>query len=307
MRCPFGGTINPRTSRQSEKRKLRLAAGPLHSLEEYSKREDILKRPRSNRRRHPAHNFLQQLSNKLPFLQRIGHRPPQCQAMNQNQLKNPLNIRRQNVIASVQQRRSLSRKPQTQRPARARTGLKAGFLTGRRHDIENKSQHRFLQIDPFNQFLNLIYLLATHNGIEFKIVVMKIRISQNLDFVIITRISHLEPHQKPTHLTLRKRKSPLIIDRILSRKNHKRFTDRVGAAIGRNFSAIHHLQQARLRLRSRAVDFVRQNNIGKDRTAPENKLIQTLVVNRNSSDIGRKQVTRKLNPADVTGVSIYDE
>ena len=89
---------------------------------------------------------------------------------------------------------------------------------------------------------------------------------QNPKLFVPPGISDIQFHEKTVDLRLRKRIGSLLIDGILCRQNKKRFRQREGFVAERYLPLLHTLQQSRLNLRRSAVDFVRQNDVGKNRT-----------------------------------------
>ena len=62
---------------------------------------------------------------------------------------------------------------------------------------------------------------------------------------------------------------------------------------------LHGLQQGRLHLGRRTVDFIRQDEVRENRPEFNGKLFVFLAVNQGSRQVGRQQVRRELNPAEL--------
>jgi hypothetical protein len=62
------------------------------------------------------------------------------------------------------------------------------------------------------------------------------------------------------------------LDRVLRREDVERFVELIGPAPNRDAVFLHRLEQRRLRLRRRAVAFVRQHDVAEDRAGREHHL-----------------------------------
>ena len=87
-------------------------------------------------------------------------------------------------------------------------------------------------------------------------------------------------------------------DRVLRGDHEERLGQVVRLLAGGDLAFLHRLQQGRLRLRRRAVDFVGEQDVREDRPFDEAELASALVVfveHRGAGDVGRHQVGRELN------------
>ncbi len=62
---------------------------------------------------------------------------------------------------------------------------------------------------------------------------------------------------------------------------------------------LHHLEQRALHLGRRAVDFIRQHQVGEDRPFAGGESAGLRIVNLGADDIGRQHVGRKLQPREL--------
>ena len=97
----------------------------------------------------------------------------------------------------------------------------------------------------------------------------------------------------------------MMLHRILRSDHQKRLRQFIRLRIHCNLTFIHRLEQRRLRLRSSAIDFVRQQNIGKHRTALELELLLQRRIHRNAKQVRRQHVAGELHPlkAAINGAS----
>ena len=110
------------------------------------------------------------------------------------------------------------------------------------------------------------------------------------------RVPHRRLHQEPVQLRLRQTIRPRLLNRVLRRDHHERTTRRVSHPVHRHLRLLHHLQQGRLRLRTRPVDLVRQHHRREHRTRMELPLPTPLIKHRHPRDITRQQIRRELDP-----------
>ena len=90
----------------------------------------------------------------------------------------------------------------------------------------------------------------------------------------------------------------MMFNRILCGHDHEGTGKRVGRIFDRDLAFIHCLEQSALRFRRRAIDLIRQDDICKDRSLFELKLVELRVIDRNAEHIGGQQIARELNPVE---------
>ena len=99
-------------------------------------------------------------------------------------------------------------------------------------------------------------------------------------------------------LRLGQRICALLLHGILRGQHEERFLKRVCGAAGCDGMFLHRLQQRGLRLRGRAVDFIRQNHLGKNRAAQKHETTSASSVLLNdirTGDVCRHEIGRKLH------------
>ena len=86
-----------------------------------------------------------------------------------------------------------------------------------------------------------------------------------------------------------------MLHRVLGGDNQKRLGEREGVGIHRDLAFVHRFEQRRLGFGSSAIDFVRENDVGKDRSALELKLMLDGGINRDAEYIAGQHVAGELD------------
>ena len=110
------------------------------------------------------------------------------------------------------------------------------------------------------------------------------------DFLLHLRIAQAQTHQETVQLRFGERKRAFVVNGVLRGNEQKGRSQIVIDAVGRDLPFRHRLEQRRLRPRRGAIDFVRQNNLGKERAGPELKVCRLGVEHRTAGDIARQKV-----------------
>ena len=88
---------------------------------------------------------------------------------------------------------------------------------------------------------------------------------QHLAFLLEGRVADEELEQESVELGLGEGVRALVLDGVLRGDHDERVRERSARPLDRHLSLLHRLQQRRLRLGRRSVDFVRQEQVGEDR------------------------------------------
>ncbi len=108
--------------------------------------------------------------------------------------------------------------------------------------------------------------------------------------------SHLE--HEPVELRFRQRIGTLALDRVLGGEHHKRLFQRIGGAADGHLMLLHSLQQRRLHLGGRPVDFIRQDDLGEERSLLDVKFLALLVEDHGADHVGRQQIRGELDAGE---------
>ena len=125
---------------------------------------------------------------------------------------------------------------------------------------------------------------------------------QNLLLFRRRRVVDLDVEHEPVELRFGQRIRAFLLDRVLRGDREERIRQRVRRLPGRHFALLHRLQQRGLRLRRRAVDFVRQQNVREDRPFDESERpppVGILFQHARARDVRGHQVGRELNPLEL--------
>ena len=94
-----------------------------------------------------------------------------------------------------------------------------------------------------------------------------------------------------------------LFDRVLCGEDEERLGQRVPLAADRHLTLLHRLQERRLRLWGRAIDLVREKDVGEHRTLQESEFALTcraiLMDDFGTGDVRRHEIRRELNAVEV--------
>ena len=124
----------------------------------------------------------------------------------------------------------------------------------------------------------------------------------DFEFFLEVRIRHQHLEHEAVLLRFGQRVGAFLLDRVLRRQHQERIAHLVPDAADRDLPLLHRFQQRRLRLRRRAVDFVGQDHVRKNRPRQEPQLAlagrAVLFDDVGARDVGRHQVGRELDAAE---------
>ena len=106
---------------------------------------------------------------------------------------------------------------------------------------------------------------------------------------------HANHHRKAIELGFGKRKYTLLLHWVLRGQDPKRIIQPIGVLSDRHLPLLHGFEQGALCFLRSAVDFIRQNDIGKDRSFFCSELTRLAVVYARPQNVSRQHVRRKLN------------
>src|SRR3954465_445302 len=128
---------------------------------------------------------------------------------------------------------------------------------------------------------------------------------QRQDAVLLRLRRIVDDHVEHETIELRlgQRIGALLLDRILRREHEQRPLERVADAVHGHLVFLHRLEERRLCLRRRAVDFVGEDHVGEDRSGDEADLAATadpiLLDHLGADDVRRHQVGRELDAVEL--------
>ena len=93
----------------------------------------------------------------------------------------------------------------------------------------------------------------------------------DLDFLGSRRVIHLDMEHEAVLLGFGQRVGALLFNGVLRREHEERFRKHVGGAARGDVVLLHGFQQRRLGLGRRAIDLIREDHVGEQRTGQEGK------------------------------------
>ncbi|PQM46867.1 hypothetical protein C1Y40_02955 [Mycobacterium talmoniae] len=121
---------------------------------------------------------------------------------------------------------------------------------------------------------------------------------QHRRLVAFGQIPQFQPDREPVQLGLGQRVGALVLDRVVGRQHDERRWQPVGLAVDADLAFGHRLQQGRLGLRRGPVDFVGEQQVGEDRSAPELETARLHVVDGRPQQVGGQQIRGELHPGE---------
>src|SRR5215471_8193912 len=129
------------------------------------------------------------------------------------------------------------------------------------------------------------------------------RLVHDLDFFILRQVINDDVEHEPVELGFGQRIRSFQFDGVLSGEHVERLLENIRVAFNRHRPFLHGLQQGRLRLGGSPVDFVRENDVCKDRTFDEHARAlaggAVFFDDFGSGNVGRHQVRRELNALEI--------
>ena len=159
-------------------------------------------------------------------------------------------------------------------------------LAGRRFDVGN-----FNLVKTCSQIRRAERSLAAHQ-------------LQNFALVGGVRLVDFNIHQKTVQLGFRQIISTLVLNRVLGSHHHEQPRQEITLPAGADLPFGHRFQQRGLHLGRRAVDFVGQHQIGKNRPLAKLELTLLADVNFAAGNVRRQQIRRKLDTVKAGGNAV---
>ena len=125
--------------------------------------------------------------------------------------------------------------------------------------------------------------------------------SHDLALLVACRIAHAQLQHEPVDLRLGQRVRALLLDRVLRREHEERLLELVGRATDGDLLLLHRLEERRLHLGGRAIDLVREDDIGEDRSLLDHELAGGLIVDLRPHDVRRQEVGGELDAREARG------
>ena len=168
-------------------------------------------------------------------------------------------------------------------------------MPGGEHDGEEIIHQAVFHPDLFRLRLKIDDMLRAQYRLNFVGRVQQLGAIQHFLFLIRSRIADAKSHEESVELRFRKREGAVILCRVLCGDDHKRLLKGIGLVVDGDLGFAHRFEEAALSLRRGAVDFVGQDDVGKQRARHELKRLFLAIEHGNADDIGGQQVASELN------------
>ena len=181
--------------------------------------------------------------------------------------------------------------------------FESGFLGRRRaHDVERMPHHRLGHRHLPHETLERDQVVAADRPLELRIL-QRGRGPDDAELLVVRRVVDDDVEHEAIELRFRQRIGAFQLDRVLRREHEERLGQLVGLALHGDPVLLHRLEQRRLRLRRRAVDFVREHDVREDRARREHHLAATgggvFLHQVGAGDVGRHQVGGELDAREL--------
>jgi len=171
-------------------------------------------------------------------------------------------------------------------------------VPGGEHDGQEIIHQAVLHPNLFRLRLKIDDMLCAQYRLNFVGRVQQLGTIQHFFFLIRSRIADAKSHEESVELRFRKREGAMIFRRVLSGDDHKRLLKGIGLVVDGDLGFAHRFEEAALSLWRGAVDFVGQDDVGKQGARHELKRLFLAIEHGNADDIGGQQVTGELNPLE---------
>ena len=232
-------------------------------------------------------------------------------AVPQHGMRQRADVLEAHVIAAARQRARLRAEHQILRRAHAgaerhellhRLGRLLRLRPARPHDAQRVAHHRLGHRHAPHQPLERDQVVAVHRPLEMRIDDRRRR-PHDVELLVFRRVLDDDVEHEAVELRFGQRIRALELDRVLRGEHEERLGQVVGAPLNRDAVLLHRLEQRRLRLGRRAVDFVGQHDVREDRPRREHHLApagrRVLVDDVGAGDVRRHQVRRELDAVEL--------
>ena len=154
-------------------------------------------------------------------------------------------------------------------------------------------------VDRVDGLARLEDLLLRDDGFDVELRRGRRHRVEDLAFLLARRVADVELQHEAVDLGFGQRVGALLVDRVLRREDEEGRGELVGLAAERHLALLHRFEERRLHLGGRAVDLVREDEVGEDRAALHGVFAGLRIVDERAHDVGRQQVGRELDAREV--------
>lgn len=203
-------------------------------------------------------------------------------------------------IASVEEGVRLGGAEQGETAARTDAEFENVGLAGRVGDPQEVIDERVVHPDLFRQILEGDDVGGVQDRFKAGKRVALDLIQKDFAFVAGVRVAHPQPHGKPVELRFRQRVRAVMLGGVLRREDDEWPGQFERLVFDGDPFLGHRFEQTALGFGGRPVDFVGEDDVREDRTAPELEIVGLLVVDVQPDDVARQQVARELDALERT-------
>src|SRR2546425_503345 len=167
---------------------------------------------------------------------------------------------------------------------------------GARDDVDHVPFDRGIDVDVFDRGLERAHLRRRRHRLDRGIVRPAFPSPlEHFDLLLAARIAYIDLQEEPVDLGLRERVRAFVLDRGLGRDHEERWVEAERLALEGRLSLLHRFEERALRLRRRAVDLVRQEDVREDRAAPQHEVAGLPIEHVRPSNVRGEQIRSELH------------
>ncbi len=216
--------------------------------------------------------------------------------MDQDRGEQALDVLGDDVAASVEQRPRAGGALERKAPAHRAPDDDRLLLARGAHELDDPAVERVVDVDVLRRRAELLDLVEADHRLE-RLERMRVALlGEDPQLVLDARVAERGAEEEAVELGLGQRERALVLDRVLGREQQEGVRQLSRDAVDRHLLLGHRLEQRGLRLRSRPVDLVDEDDVREDRAGPELEPARLLVEDREPGDVRRLEIRRALDP-----------
>lgn len=169
-----------------------------------------------------------------------------------------------------------------------------GGLASGVDEIDDVGFDRGIDVDMVNELAGLRNGLGTGDRLRFGRGSVVAHEVENLQFFVAAGVIDHDFEQKAVELSLGKLVGAFLVDGILSGEDEEGFWQRVGGVAEGDLALLHRFEEGGLHFGGGAVDFVGEDQIGKNGTEFWGEVFFVGVVNHGAEEVGGKEIGGEL-------------
>ena len=240
-------------------------------------------------------DFAKNIPGGLRFFLQRGVTRAGDNAMRENGDGQVLEIVGEAEIAAIEEGASLCSALEHQGAARADAENEMIGFAGAIDDFESVIVEARIDFNVRNGFLHREDFGDVCNGLQSGDRVVGDAAAENFALGFVRGVTHFDAHEETVKLGFRKRIGAVMLDGILRGDDEERLGEWEGAAVDGNLRFVHGFKKSGLRAGSGAIDFVGENDVGKDGALAELELAGLGIIDADAENIGGEKIGSKLD------------